>query len=110
MREGLDEHYNMEHWDLPLATKVGCKLLQLKEGDLDLFVTAYHIFFDTYLDILKKRKDTVFSEEETRLKHERNGKWLEYIALKDRAIKMAQATGIPPEVLIGLSFPPSTVF
>ena len=110
MREGLDEHYNMEHWSSPLATKVGCKLLELKEGEVDLFITAYHTFFDAYLDILRKRKDTKFTEEEKRLKLARNGKWLEYIAFKDRAIKMAQATGIPTEVLLNLSFPPSAVF
>jgi coproporphyrinogen III oxidase len=110
MREGLDQHYNMEHWSFPLATKVGCKLLQLKEEDFSLFITAYHTFFDAYLEILSKRKDTRFSEEEKRLKLKRNGKWLEYIAFKDRAVKMAQAAGIPSEVLISLSFPPSAVF
>ena len=110
MREGLDTHYTMEHWAFPLATKVGCKLLKLEEGELNLFITSYHTFFDAYLNILRKRRDTQFSEEEKRLKLERNGKWLEYIAFKDRAIKMAQATGIPPEVLISLSFPPSAVF
>ena len=110
MREGLDTHYNMEYWAFPLATKVGCKLLKLEEAELNLFITAYHTFFDAYLDIIRKRKDTRFSEKDRRLKFERNGKWLEYIAFKDRAIKMAQATGIPPEVLINLSFPPSAVF
>ena len=110
MREGLDLHYNMEHWSSPLATKVGCKLLQLKEEDFNLFITAYHTFFDAYLEILSKRKDARFTEEEKRLKLKRNGKWLEYIAFKDRAVKMAQAAGIPSEVLIGLSFPPSAVF
>jgi coproporphyrinogen III oxidase len=110
MREGLDVHYNMEHWESPLATKVGCKLLDLKEEEVDLFLSAYHTFFDAYLEILRKRKDTKFSAEDTNLKLERNGKWLEYIAFKDRAIKMAQATGIPTEVLLNLSFPPSAVF
>ncbi len=110
MREGLDQHYNMEHWSSPLATKVGCKLLQLKEEDFKLFVTAYHTFFDAYIEILGKRKDARFTEEENELKLKRNGKWLEYIALKDRAVKMAQAAGIPSEVLIGLSFPPSAIF
>lgn len=110
MREGLDVHYNMEHWEFPLATKVGCKLLELKEEDVDLFISAYHTFFDAYLEILRKRRDTKFSAEDTKLKLVRNGKWLEYIAFKDRAIKMAQATGIPTEVLLNLSFPPSAVF
>jgi coproporphyrinogen III oxidase len=110
MREGLDIQYNMEHWSSPLATKVGCKLMKLEEGALDLFTNAYSTFFDAYLDILRRRKDKKFGEEETGLKRERNGKWLEYIAFKDGAVKMAQVYGIPAEVLINLTFPPSAVF
>jgi coproporphyrinogen III oxidase len=109
-REGQDIQYNMEHWSFPLATKVGCKLMQLKEEDLVLFITAYHTFFDAYLTILRKRKDTKFTEEEVTLKHERNGKWLEYLTFKDRAVKMAQAYSVPAELLIGLGFPPTAVF
>jgi coproporphyrinogen III oxidase len=100
----------LDHWSSPLATKVGCKLLQLEEKDVDLFIAAYRTFFDAYLDILRRRKGNPFSEEEKRRKLERNGKWLEYIAFKDRAIKMAQNAGIVNEVLINLSFPPSAVF
>jgi hypothetical protein len=110
MREGQDIQYNMEHWSSPLATKVGCRLLQLKEEELDLFTTAYHTFFDAYLDIFRKRSTTPFSKEEIRLKHERNAKWLEYLTFKDRAVRMAKAYNIPAEVLINLGFPPSAVF
>ena len=100
----------MEHWTFPLATKVGCKLLALEEVDIDLFIESYHTFFSGYLEILQKRKDIPFSDAEARLKLERNGKWLEYITLKDEAIKIAQSSGIPPEVLINLVYPPSAVF
>jgi len=110
MREGLEAHYTMDHFPSTLAAKVGCKLLELKEQDLDLFISAYQVFFDAYLDILKKRKDSPYREADARLKLERNGRWLEYITLKDRAVKMAQAVGVPPEVLIALSYPPSAVF
>ena len=84
--------------------------MQLNEEDLDLFVTSYHAFFDLYMDIVKKRKGTPFSEEDVKLKHERNAKWLEYLTFKDRAVKMAQAYKVPPEVLINLGFPPSVRF
>jgi coproporphyrinogen III oxidase len=110
IREVLAVQYNMAHWSFPLAAKAGCQLKELKENELDLFITAYRTFFDAYLDILRKRKDTRFNEGETRLKLERNGKWLEYITLKDRAVKMAQAIGVPVEVIISLSYPPSAVF
>jgi coproporphyrinogen III oxidase len=110
MRGDLDINYNMEHWSFPLAAKVGCQLNELKESELNLYITAYQTFFTAYLDIIRKRKDTQFSEEEKKLKLERNGKWLEYYTLKDPAVKMAIAMGIPPEVLIGLGYPPSVIF
>lgn len=110
MREGLDVHYGMEHWSSPLVSKVGCKLSKLGASDFDLLVTAYRTFFDTFIDILMRRRDAPFNEEEERLKLKRNGKWLEYMTIKDRAFKLGQAQGFPPEVLIGITFPPSAIF
>ncbi len=110
MRKGLDEHYNLTYWESPLAAQVGCKLLYLGEDAVDLVTTAYRTFFDTFAGILRKRKDTPFSAEEQKLKLERNGRWLEYIVFKDRAVKMALAFNMPAEILTGLSFPPSAAF
>lgn len=110
LRKGLDEHYNMAHWDSPLASNVGFKLKALTEGDRDLFTDAYQTFFDAYTDIIRKRKNTPFSEKEERLKLTRNARWLEYITLKDKSFKLAQSMGIPPEVLVGFSYPPAAVF
>ncbi len=111
MREGLDTHYTMEHFAAPLATKVGCKLLELKDEDLDLFVTAYETFLGVYLDIISKRKGIAYTESDVQLKLERNGKWLQYMMLKDGAIKSSLARGTPPpEVLKEMGFPPSAIF
>jgi len=111
MREGLDAHYTMEHFAVPLATKVGCKLLELKDEDLDLFIAAYETFLGVYLDIISKRKGIACTESEMQLKLERNGKWLEYMTLKDGAIKSCLARGTPPpEVLKEMGFPPSAIF
>ena len=110
MRDGLDIQYNMDHWSYPLATRVGCKFMKLEARELDLFITAYTTFFHAYLTILKKRSATPFGEREIGLKQERNGKWLEYIAFKDGAVKMAQVYGIPAQVLTGITFPPSVSF
>jgi coproporphyrinogen III oxidase len=110
LREGLDVHYNMEHWHSPLAAKVGFKLKALTEKDLDLFITSYQTFFDAYVDLLRKTKEAPFTVKEETLKLKRNAKWLEYITLKDRSFKLSQTLGIPPEALIGFSFPPAAVF
>jgi coproporphyrinogen III oxidase len=110
MREGLIAHYNMPHWDKPLASNVGCKLMHLKNDGLDLFIASYNAFFEKYLEIINRRKNMPFTDEDTKLKKRRNGKWMEYIAIKDPAVKMGLATGIPPEVIIDLCFPPSATF
>lgn len=110
MREGLDTHYTMEHFAAPLASKVGCKLLELKDEDLDLFVAAYETFFGVYLDIISKRKGIAYTESDAQLKLERNGKWLQYFTFKDRAIKAAWDQGVPPEAIIEQGFPPSAAF
>jgi coproporphyrinogen III oxidase len=109
--EGLDTHYTMEHFTTPLAAKVGCKFSELKDEDLELFVIAYETFFSVYLDILKKRRDTAFTQSDVRLKLERNGKWLQYLSFKDRAFKASREKGlVPPEVLIEMGWPPSALF
>lgn len=110
MREGLDEHYNMEHWDVPLAAKVGCKLLNLTSAEIELFINAYQTFFAGYLNIITNRKSTPYTEEDCKLKLRRNSKWLEYITIKDKAVRLGLDAGIPPQVLIALSFPPSAEF
>jgi len=108
IREGLDEHYTMEHFAAPLATKVGFKLPDIK--DFDLFVAAYETFLEVYLDIISKRKGMAYTESDVQLKLERNGRWLQYFTLQDRAIKAARDQGIPSEMLIQMGFPPTAVF
>ena len=109
-RERLDTQYNMEHFAAPLAAKVGCKLQELGDKDLDLLFSAYETFLDVYLDIVAKRKGFTYTESDVQLKLERNGKWLQYMMLKDGAIKAGRDRGIPPDELIEMGFPPSAAF
>lgn len=110
MRKGLDEHYNMQHWDTPLAGMAGCKLLDLKDDGLGLFIDCYKVFFDAYMETVHKRSNAPYGEQDMVMKQRRNGKWLEYIALKDVAVKVGLSVGLSPDVLVKLSFPPSAVF
>ena len=110
MREMLDTQYTMEHFAIPLATKVGCKFRGLKDEDLDFFITAYEMFFNVYLDIIEKRKGMTCTESDLQLKLERNGKWLQYLMLKDGAARASRDQGIPPEVLIEFGYPPTAIF
>jgi hypothetical protein len=51
-----------------------------------------------------------YTGADSKLKLRRNSKWLEYIAIKDKAVRLGLDAGIPPQVLIALSFPPSAEF
>jgi len=110
MRQELTTQYNMEHFTVPLAARVGLKLVGLGEEDLDLLFTAHETFLNVYLDIIRKRKTATYTETDVQLKLERNGKWLEYFMLKDGAVKAGRDRGIPPEVLIEMGFPPLATF
>ena len=66
--------------------------------------------FDVYTAILQKRKGTPATDAGMRLKMRRNGKWLEYLTMKDVAVKMGLGVGIPADVIVNLSFPPSALF
>ena len=110
MRAGLDVQYNMAHWPHPLAAMVGCKMMGVPADNIDRLITAYRTFFDTYMHIFKSRKDTPFTPADDKLAQVRNGRWLEYVTLKDSAIQIALESGIPSQVLMGLAFPPSAAF
>lgn len=109
-RAGLADHYRMEHWDRTLAAEAGCRLMHLGPDQLDLFITSYHVFFKEYCELLAGAKDTPYTQEDVKQKLRRNGRWLEYLTLQDVAIKMGLGVGIPPGVLVELSYPPSAEF
>jgi len=109
-RAGLADHYRMEHWAESLAAEAGCRLMHLGTDRLDLFITAYHVFFKEYCELLAAGKDKSCTQAEVKQKLRRNGRWLEYLTLQDVAVKMGLGVGIPPEVLVELSYPPSAEF
>jgi coproporphyrinogen III oxidase len=109
-RAGLADHYRMEHWGESLAAEAGCRLMHLGLDKLDLFIAAYRTFFDAYIDVLADSKDRPYTQAEVKQKLRRNGRWLEYLTLQDVAVKMGLGVGIPPGVLVELSYPPSAEF
>lgn len=109
-RAGLADHYRMDHWGQSLAAEAGCRLMHLGPDRLDLFIAAYRTFFDAYINVLEACKDTPYTQADVTQKLRRNGRWLEYLTLQDVAVKMGLGVGIPPGVLVELSYPPSAEF
>jgi len=109
-RAGLAEQYRMEHWNGSLAAEAGCRLMHLGPDRLDLFIAAYRTFFKEYYDVLAGFRDKPYTQADLKRKLRRNGRWLEYLTLQDVAVKMGLGVGIPPRVLVDLSYPPSAEF
>ena len=109
-RAGLADHYRMDYWGQSLAAEAGCRLMHLGPDQLDLFIAAYHVFFKEYCELLAGFKDKPYTQVEEKQKLRRNGRWLEYLTLQDVAVKMGLGVGIPPGVLVELSYPPSAEF
>jgi len=109
-RSGLADHYNMGHWESSLAAEIGCRLMHLGADQLDLFITSYHVLFKEYCELLAGIKDAPYTQADVKQKLRRNGKWLEHLTLQDVAVKMGLGVGIPPGVLVELSYPPSAEF
>ncbi len=84
--------------------------MHLGPDKLDLFIAAYHAFFDGYLKVLESSRNRDYTQEAVICKLRRNGRWLEYLTLKDVAVKMGLGVGIPAGVLVDLCYPPSAVF
>jgi coproporphyrinogen III oxidase len=110
LRAGLADQYLMAHWGGSLAAEAGCRLMQLGPEKLDLFISAYHTFFKAYCALLAELKDRPCTPADVKQKLRRNGRWLEYLTLQDKAVKMGLSLGIPPGVIVGLSYPPSAEF
>jgi coproporphyrinogen III oxidase len=109
-RAGLADHYRMAHWDSSLASETGCRLMHLGPDQLDLFIASYHVLFKEYCELLAGSKDRSYTQEDMKQKLRRNGRWLEYLTLQDVAVKMGLGVGIPPGVIVELSYPPSAEF
>ena len=109
-RAGLADHYRMGHWDRSLSVEAGCRLMHLGPDQLDLFITSYHVLFKEYCAVFADLKEAPYTQADVKQKLRRNGRWLEYLTLQDVAVKMGLGVGIPPGVLVDLSYPPSAEF
>lgn len=109
-RAGLADQYRMAHWGASLAAGAGCKLMHLGPERLDLFIDSYRTFFKEYCALFAELKDTPYGQADVRKKLRRNGRWLEYLTLQDKAVKMGLGAGIPAGVIVDLSYPPSAEF
>jgi coproporphyrinogen III oxidase len=109
LSRGLAQQYNMEGWQQPLAARAGFqfKMLPLEEN-FSIAKDAAEVFFNGYLEMVRKLKDHSCNHEDDLLKNEMRTHWLEYLLMKDGAVKMGREKGHPFEAVRWMGLPPTT--
>jgi len=108
LSSGLAEQYNMEGWEHPLAARAGFqfKMMPLEENFLFARDGA-EVFLNGYMDMVKKSTGRPASPVDDVLKNEMRTHWLEYLLIKDGAVRMGRQKGHPFEAVRWMGLPPT---
>jgi coproporphyrinogen III oxidase len=108
LSSGLAEQYNMEGWQHPLAARSGFqfKMIPLEEN-ISVIRDGAEVFLKGYMEMVRTLKDRRFSADGDLLKNEMRAHWLEYLLMKDGAVRMGREKGHPFEALRWMGLPPT---
>jgi coproporphyrinogen III oxidase len=98
----------MDGWQQPLAARAGFqfKMIPLEEN-LSMAMDGAEVFLKGYLEMVRKLKGHRFSADDDALKNEMRAHWLEYLLMKDGAVRMGREKGHPFEALRWMGLPPT---
>jgi len=108
LSSGLAQQYNMDGWQQPLAARAGfqCKMIPLEES-FPMIRDGAEAFLNGYMAMVRNLKDSPFSADDDVLKNEMRTHWLEYLLVKDGAVRMGREKGHPFEALRWMGLPPT---
>ena len=108
LSSGLAEQYNMDGWQYPLAARAGFQFKMIPlENNFSLVRDGAEVFLNGYMEMVRKLKDHRFSTDDDVLKNEMRTHWLEYLLMKDGAVRMGREKGHPFEALRWMGLPPT---
>jgi coproporphyrinogen III oxidase len=108
LSSGLAQQYNMDGWQQPLAARAGFqfKMIPLEEN-LSMAMDGAEAFLNGYMEMVRKLKDHRFSADDDVLKNKMRTHWLEYLLMKDGAVRMGREKEHPFEALRWMGLPPT---
>lgn len=108
LSSGLAQQYTMEGWHHPLAGRAGFQLKRAAlEENFSIARDGAEVFFTGYLEMVGKLKDHPTSIDDDVAKNEMRTRWLEYLLMKDGAVRMGRERGHPFEALRWMGLPPT---
>ena len=105
---GLAQQYNMDGWQHPLAARAGFqfKMIPLEEI-YPIAREGAEVFLNGFIEMVRRLKDRPFSTDDDVLKNKMRAHWLEYLLMKDGAVRMGREKGHPFEALRWMGLPPT---
>ena len=108
LSRGLAEQYAMEGWQHPLAARAGFQLKMVPlEENFSIAGDGAEMFFNGYMEMVEKLKDRPACTADDEAKNEMRTRWLEYLLMKDGAVRMGREKGHPFEALRWMGLPPT---
>lgn len=83
---------------------------ELEEDGFEFFKAFGDLFLETSIEIIKKRKDEPFNEEDKDKQLHDRGKWVEFNLTEDKGFILGVKVGIPPEAMNYQTLPPIAKF
>jgi coproporphyrinogen III oxidase len=65
------------------------------------------VFLKGYLEMVRKLKDSPCSSDDDVLKNQMRAHWLEYLLMKDGAVRMGREKGHPFDAIRWMGLPPT---
>ena len=108
MSLGLAEQYNMDGWEKPLAGRAGFQLKMVPlEENYRLAIEGAEAFIEAYMKMVERLKNSPFNEEDVIKMNKMRCHWLEYLLIKDGAVRMSREKGHPFDALRWMGLPPT---
>ena len=108
LSRGLAEQYSMEGWRQPLAARAGFQFKMVSlEKNFSIARDGAEAFLTGYMEMVDTLKGHPGSTADEEAKNEMRAHWLEYLLMKDGAVRMGRERGHPFEALRWMGLPPA---
>lgn len=105
LRMALQKSFWLKYRNEPRGGAIGIAF-DVPEEEFEFVKDLGETFLKTYVEIVKKRKDEPFTEEQRERQLYKRGRWVEFNLVEDEGFIFGLEIGIDPEIMILQTLPP----
>ncbi len=110
MRKTRIDFFTSKYSKENVGSHAGLYFFYMEEDKFEFFKDMAMSFFETYGELVEKRKKENFTQHDRDHMQRLHGKWAQWILLEDEGTRFGLDKGIPPEALLGAILPPIAKF